>query len=886
MKKQRMLLVVPILTLLATLPAAATLTVYTDRAAWTAAVGGNVVTEDWTGDAEGNHATPYTTAAGTTFTTLSGSPITLEIADGDDSDEAREVRFSDFSAGMGVALPNNGHGFGFDYDTAFAPWTVTANGKATILLPQTNGFVGYVDDSNPVTSFTLRGATVTQSGIALDNLSRVGMRFGGLPHAALGQARLSKAADGSLLVSNLGPSGNDGVSIHLGEVEAFHTRTVLQPAAMPVGAIMQTRSVGIINGLPNQPAGSIGLQRTAGGFEVLVDDTALGSQTYTATLYNDQGEMVAHQGGLSSGAMAIKIFGVDVSLDCMTTTTTTTTQTLAAALVAKDQTTTTTTTTHRSWKFSASISASLSRNGSPLGTFQASTLAFDADAPALLPTRLTDLQVVGAGMPQLALTGEATNVHGLNHEATGGASFSASAGNLTISNFGTAPGAGLSTTLGRAETAGLTFSPIDPNGRAPLGATITVQAVGAMLGVPGQPLGQLQVTKMADGYMLTPDFISIGSPTHHLLVYNQGTLVADLPGQTGPAGIAPAWPSRFGKLGGLFECYTSNWPEAINFRVGATTYTGDEVRMLAEAAPGAIDYKSGFTLQAAQLDSLTLTAAAADPAVCHPSATRLCLNNGRFGLETAWKTSDGQTGVGQAVPLTGDTGYFWFFESSNVEMVVKALNGCDLGSHFWVFAGGLTDVMVTMTVTDAETGLVRTYVNPQKQAFAPLQDTSAFGTCTAESIAAVTGTALPAPKLADAAETKSDAEVEAAVAPVFAALQAQASSTALLLNNGRFRVETTWQTPAGDQGSGQAVQLTSDTGYFWFFQSSNVEMVVKVLNGCPLNQRFWVFAGGLTNVSVTLKVTDTVTGAVKTYVNPQGRAFLPIQDTSAFGNCS
>jgi hypothetical protein len=38
----------------------------------------------------------------------------------------------------------------------------------------------------------------------------------------------------------------------------------------------------------------------------------------------------------------------------------------------------------------------------------------------------------------------------------------------------------------------------------------------------------------------------------------------------------------------------------------------------------------------------------------------------------------------------------------------------------------------------------------------------------------------------------------------------------------------------------------------------------------------------LTNVSVTLTVTDTVTGAVRTYTNPQGTAFAPIQDTNAF----
>ncbi|MEO8191068.1 MAG: hypothetical protein ABI682_12065 [Acidobacteriota bacterium] len=111
-----------------------------------------------------------------------------------------------------------------------------------------------------------------------------------------------------------------------------------------------------------------------------------------------------------------------------------------------------------------------------------------------------------------------------------------------------------------------------------------------------------------------------------------------------------------------------------------------------------------------------------------------------------------------------------------------------------------------------------------------------------------------------------------------------ASATNLCLNNGRFRVSTTWQTATGS-GVGNAVSLTSDTGYFWFFSANNVEMVIKVVNGCGFNSRYWAFAGGLTNVSVTMTVTDTQSGTVKTYVNPQGVAFQPIQDTAAFATC-
>lgn len=116
------------------------------------------------------------------------------------------------------------------------------------------------------------------------------------------------------------------------------------------------------------------------------------------------------------------------------------------------------------------------------------------------------------------------------------------------------------------------------------------------------------------------------------------------------------------------------------------------------------------------------------------------------------------------------------------------------------------------------------------------------------------------------------------------ALSASPSSPALFLRNGRFRVEATWQT-ATASGVGQPVQLTPDTGYFWLFDASNVEFVIKVLNGCGLNNRFWVFAGGLTDVRVDIQVTDTERGVTKIYFNPLGRAFQPLQDTSAFATC-
>lgn len=110
-------------------------------------------------------------------------------------------------------------------------------------------------------------------------------------------------------------------------------------------------------------------------------------------------------------------------------------------------------------------------------------------------------------------------------------------------------------------------------------------------------------------------------------------------------------------------------------------------------------------------------------------------------------------------------------------------------------------------------------------------------------------------------------------------------ASTLCLSNGRFQVTARWQKPDGTSGSGNAIALTSDSGYFWFFDPTNIELITKVLNACGLNANYWVFGAGLTNVKVTLDVLDTATGVSEEYLNPLNTAFQPIQDTAAFPTC-
>ncbi len=116
---------------------------------------------------------------------------------------------------------------------------------------------------------------------------------------------------------------------------------------------------------------------------------------------------------------------------------------------------------------------------------------------------------------------------------------------------------------------------------------------------------------------------------------------------------------------------------------------------------------------------------------CVADGTTACLSDDRFQVVIDWAAADGRSGQAGKVDLTDDGAWFWFFNQSNPEMFVKVLDACtpSLGNRYWVFAAGLTDVEVTITVTDTETGLVRTYESAQGNAFDALQDTSAFASC-------------------------------------------------------------------------------------------------------------------------------------------------------------
>lgn len=103
----------------------------------------------------------------------------------------------------------------------------------------------------------------------------------------------------------------------------------------------------------------------------------------------------------------------------------------------------------------------------------------------------------------------------------------------------------------------------------------------------------------------------------------------------------------------------------------------------------------------------------------------------------------------------------------------------------------------------------------------------------------------------------------------------------------RFAIHVDFQTTLGGGfvGSGRALALSNlgvtRGGLFWFFGQDNPEIMVKVLNGCGVNNRFWVYLSAGTSVGFNLTVTDTTLGHSKSYQNPDRILATSVDDTTA-----
>ena len=404
--------------------------------------------------------------------------------------------------------------------------------------------------------------------------------------------------------------------------------------------------------------------------------------------------------------------------------------------------------------------------------------------------------------------------------------------------------------------------------------TATVAELGALEVDPDDQEQRAHLV-FADRLFFVAETAAAGSELWSTDGTRGGTVLFDL--LPGPAASAPRWLAQAGET--LF--LTAEDPHSGR-EIWASNGTVDGSRRAGDVASGPQGSQPehligvGSTLYFAGDDGVhgrelwAIDVAAPNPP-CVPAPDHLCLLAGRFEVEAFWRDPAGASRVASALALAETSGYFWFFDEDSVEIAVKMVDACSLegSGNFWIYAAGLTNLEVTLSVVDTTTLERRIFHNEPGQPFDSVADTAHFASC-------VPGSAHPA-------STSVSGEADR-VAP--ADLAFASGALPLALHQGRFEAWLDWSFSAAPAAGAIPVALSDESGYFSFFGAPYPEVVVRVIDGCDENGHFWLFAGGLTDRATRLVVRDTFHPEVLfENVQAAGALFDPILDITGFATC-
>ena len=423
-------------------------------------------------------------------------------------------------------------------------------------------------------------------------------RVCGIPHTVFGEAEIFGHRPRSFTLTNLGPSGNDGARIELGETRGWGF-TLVDPLDVP-GSSRSWTMRGKVDGLLDQPIFTETLDVMSDGGDgtrvrVSHDHSARGATQVAARFFAADGSLL-HQTTLDNGPMYEFDFTVE-----------------PPPFVVQ-------------WDATCVVR--------PIPPLSAVTVA---DGAALVDVGKIELQAVNPTKPVefcSAVESRGTNLSEARIEdeilviwdcplwTAGRPSLEAFAGNVHVGDLGPSGRDGITFGLDGADAVLIDLLPIDPDDEALSGSFLRVDATGERGGVPNQDLGTLHITKTAaQTFEYATDFTELATDQQRLQIWNGGTLVEERIVPAGVAVTSDRWPDGLGKLGGGLECFVGTFPPGTVFtpttlaprsRGGSQTVIGDELRLLAEGGT-TVTGKSTFTLRAAGLSSFTVENAVLEP---------------------------------------------------------------------------------------------------------------------------------------------------------------------------------------------------------------------------------------------------------------------------------
>ena len=430
--------------------------------------------------------------------------------------------------------------------------------------------------------------------------------YQGLTNIGTGNG-IIQTSGSNLVVTNLGSSGQDGVTIlwqpnmtaldlHITQFDASNT--------LPVGAYLQEQETGSGNGI-NEVLGSARVTKAGTrNYAYTVDFSPLGVSNCLVQAYL-QGVLVGQVtniGGGGTGGAGIIIVTTQVgpfSTDYESTNGSFT------------------------WDFGFGISALL-----------AGTEAVTCDQIFISPigasnTTPTAYILTGSQVPAITISSQNATVtyQGLDNTSLGAATLLVSSADLVISNLGSSGQDGVTATTKKLATTAssgggtgniadgaatdLTIHWQDPDisNTLPTGAYLQSQAVGTANGITNGVLGTLTVRKAGGGnYALSADYSPAGASNYTVQAYFHGVLVGQGTGQSGASFASVNMFPRGKDLGDIITPLSDEWPgsQTATLTMSGQSLPCDHLVVSPLNVSYTID-PSVFQIVASQIPSLTIT---------------------------------------------------------------------------------------------------------------------------------------------------------------------------------------------------------------------------------------------------------------------------------------
>ncbi len=249
----------------------------------------------------------------------------------------------------------------------------------------------------------------------------------------------------------------------------------------------------------------------------------------------------------------------------------------------------------------------------------------------------------------------------------------------------------------------------------------------------------------------------------------------------------------------------------------------------------------------------------------------LIFQEGRFEARAAWRDAEGRYGAARPAAVSASGGTFGLPGRRRLLAAVRVLDCRDVNGRFWLAGAGASGLETTVTVTDRVTGLSRNLVFPRSRAATeadtedvpPLPEPPGWQGDGAGSEACTPAALNPPPP-------EPGSPRDAPLAPVEDPGPCEANAESLCLLDGRFRVRVFGVPDLGIASPVAAAPEPWAAGAFWFYDPEVMDVAVEVVDGRSVNGAFWVAVDGLAADAYQVRVVDTATGAVRTYVHPEG----------------